>query len=362
MSVTPAAAELALASEHDAAGRHDAAIDALAKAAGRGDVEALTRLGLRLVTGDRAPLLPREGVSFLVDAMNRGGADAPLRLSPLAALGAHVRQSWNDALGLLVLAAERGAERAQAQLVLLTGDRDLARAAKGAAPDAWGRLAQAIDLQAWARAPEGRSLHDEPAVRMFPGFAAPAVCAWLIERARTKLKRALVYDAVGGQNIADESRTNTVAEFDLADTDIVQVLVQLRMSSASGIAMPNMEAPAVLHYNVGEQIINHYDFVDPDTPNYAREIAERGERVMTFLVYLNDDYAGGETDFPRLGVTHKGRVGDGLYFVNALPSGGPDRRMLHAGRPPTRGEKWIVSQFIRDRAALPTVAGSGGPG
>jgi hypothetical protein len=30
----------------------------------------------------------------------------------------------------------------------------------------------------------------------------------------------------------------------------------------------------------------------------------------------------------------------------------PDRRMLHAGRAPSSGEKWIVSQFIRSRATL----------
>jgi hypothetical protein len=392
-SIQRTAVELALAAEHDAAGRHDAAVDALANAAGRGDVEALTRLGLRLVVGDRAPLLPREGVGFLVDATTRGGAEAPMRLATLAALGAHMRQNWNDALGLLVLAAERGAEPARAQLTLLSTDLDLARIAgaartastagvaaavhttgitavedapytagmarteqDGTPPDLWRRLGRGIDLRAWTAAPEGRTLHSAPAIRMFPGFAPSAVCTWLIERSRSKLKRALVYDAAGRRNIADESRTNTVAEFDLGDTDIVQALLQLRMSAASGIPVSNMEAPAVLHYDVGQQIVNHYDFVDPDTPSYEREIAERGERVMTFLVYLNDDYTGGETDFPRLGVSHKGRIGDGLCFVNALPEGGPDRRMLHAGRPPTRGEKWIVSQFIRNRAALPAGA------
>ena len=38
--------------------------------------------------------------------------------------------------------------------------------------------------------------------------------------------------------------------------------------------------------------------------------------------------------------------------MNALPNGKPDTRMVHAGRPPTSGEKWIVSQFIRNRPAL----------
>jgi hypothetical protein len=29
--------------------------------------------------------------------------------------------------------------------------------------------------------------------------------------------------------------------------------------------------------------------------------------------------------------------------------------MLHAGRSPSSGEKWIVSQFVRNRRALPAI-------
>jgi hypothetical protein len=64
-------------------------------------------------------------------------------------------------------------------------------------------------------------------------------------------------------------------------------------------------------------------------------------------VYLNDDYDGGETEMPEIGFSHKGRRGEGFYFVNVLENGKPDRRTLHAGRSPKRGEKWVVSQFIR---------------
>jgi hypothetical protein len=106
----------------------------------------------------------------------------------------------------------------------------------------------------------------------------------------------------------------------------------------------------VLHYAPGEEIQNHYDFVDPkSTPDYAGEIARNGQRIITFLIYLNDAYDGGETAFPTLGLVHKGRCGDGVYFVNALPDNSPDLRMLHAGRPPVSGEKWIVTQFVRSR-------------
>jgi len=126
--------------------------------------------------------------------------------------------------------------------------------------------------------------------------------------------------------------------------------VQARMAVACGVPEQMLEAPSVLHYSPGEQIQNHYDFVDPKTTDdYAAEIARNGQRVITFLIYLNDDYEGGETAFPDLDLVHKGRRGEGLYFVNAFPDLSPDMRMVHAGRPPTRGEKWIVTQFVRSR-------------
>ena len=49
----------------------------------------------------------------------------------------------------------------------------------------------------------------------------------------------------------------------------------------------------------------------------------------------------------------------GQHFLDLVaghdPGGGdrglqPDLRMLHAGRPTTRGEKWIITQFVRSRA------------
>jgi hypothetical protein len=91
------------------------------------------------------------------------------------------------------------------------------------------------------------------------------------------------------------------------------------------------------------------DFLDPENPAHAAVIAERGQRVASFLIYLNDGFDGGETEFPRLGLRFKGRKGDALLFWNTDASGQPDRMTLHAGLAPTRGCKWLLSQFLRDR-------------
>ena len=84
-------------------------------------------------------------------------------------------------------------------------------------------------------------------------------------------------------------------------------------------------------------------------PGFAAEMRLRGQRVATILLYLNDDYAGGETAFPELGIAHRGGRGDALLFFSADAAGVPDRRTVHAGLPPTTGSKWVLSQFIRSR-------------
>ena len=338
---------LSLAAEHDAAGRHNDAIDELAKAAQRGDVEATTALGKRLIVGENAPSLPQDGAQLLQDAAAAGGVEAALRLATMAALGAYMEQSWSNAFGWLVLAAERGSESARKQLVVLTGESNT-----GVDEAGWRRLVEKLDLRRLLTPARGTMLCPDPVVRHYPEFIDDRTCAWFIDRARSHLKRALIYDPAYGGDVADEMRTNSAAGYDLMSADLVQIIVQYRIANTIGLPIVNLEGPTVLHYEVGEQITNHYDFVNPKSPNYQAEIERRGERIITFLVYLNDDYAGGETDFPRIGIQHKGRRRDGLLFTNALPSGPPDLRMVHAGRPPTSGEKWMLSQFVRNRAVL----------
>ena len=130
---TPAE-ELAIAEQCDARGDHDNAIDALARATQLGDIEATTRLGKRLITGVNSPLLPTQGAGFLIEAFNKGGAEAAARLAVLAAAGVYVQSNLAEALGLLTAAAERGWAAAQTQLLALSPDRELASLGQGSSP------------------------------------------------------------------------------------------------------------------------------------------------------------------------------------------------------------------------------------
>jgi prolyl 4-hydroxylase len=351
-SVARASAKVAEAAEYDARGEHDRAVQVLADACRQGDAEAMTRLGRRLLVGEGAPHQPEEGTELLVRAANLGVAEAAAQVAVLSALGMHLPQDWRTALVAMRFAAELGSAAARGQLRVLAGDRELAAANLEAGqiqPGFWGQLAETIDLNRWHTPSVGATLSDSPLVRLFADFATADVCRWLIDRARGRLSRAPVYDAFKREETISHERTNTWALFDVNHADLVSVLVQAHMCANTGLAFRQLEPLAVLHYDVGEQSKEHFDFIDPRTPHHRQEVMEKGQRIVTFLIYLNDDYEGGCTELIDLGIAHKGRLGEGLFFVNALTNGEPDTRTLHAGRPPTSGEKWVVSQFIRNR-------------
>ena len=351
-SPPPSSPYVERAEQCDAAGAHADAVGHLAAGARKNDVEAMTQLGKRLLVGDRSPCLPKDGAGLIAEASARGGAEAAAVLAVLYAVGASRGHGAQEGLQSLIVAAERGWPAAQAQLRVLAAapSEDSSGGMLSPSTD-WRSLAQAIDLTAWQAAPAATDLSASPLVRSYPKFASAAMCQWFIDNARGRLSRALVYEAISREVMAKPTRTNTAAVFNMVATDFVFVLAQLRMSACLGVPLRQFEALTVLHYDEGEEITDHYDFVDPHLPSYSQEIAEQGDRVVTFLVYLNDDYQGGETAFPRLDISHKGSRGEGIFFVNS-DHGRADTRTLHAGRTPVGGEKWIVSQFVRDRAVL----------
>ena len=321
MNGTPRATGIEAALELDQAGRFAEAMEALKGASLKGDLRAMTELGHRLLVGDRAPKSAKHALYLLHEAAKKGEARALARVAALTAGGAYLKQDWRQALALLGQAAAAGDASAQGQLTCLQP--------AGAPPASWQDMAKRVPLNAWVAAAEQEQLHEN--VRRVRELAPLPVCSWLIERARGRLQPALVYDAVSRENQLHEMRTNTMALFDYSTFDVVQFLLQARMSLTCGYPMQHFETPMVLHYEVGQQITPHFDFIDANAA----------------------DYAGGETTFPELGIVHRGTAGAGLFFINAHADLTPNRRMIHTGSPPTRGEKWVVSQFIVSKRLRP---------
>lgn len=316
-----------------------------------GDVAAAAECGLRLLNGEWGRPYQQRGAELIAAAAEAGNGEAVALLAMMAGAGVFRPQNWEQALDCLVQSAGLGWKQAQAQLALLCADRELAQRASGLNPEPglWRELRRAVDIAAWIASPPKQSISDSPKIRRIEQFIPAGVCSWMIMRGRGKLRRAEVYGAQGEARL-DPGRTNSETDFSIVEVDLVLLLLRARIGSATGLPTAVMELTKVLHYAPGQRFDPHYDYIDPQAPGFADEIAARGQRIATLLVYLNEEYEGGETAFPHLGLRHRGRRGDALLFANVDALSRPDPRTLHAGLPPGSGEKWLLSQWIRDRS------------
>jgi hypothetical protein len=323
--------------------------DELLSSARARDPSAMTQLAARLLVGREAPLDPSGAMELLRSACELGWPQAMEIMATLAAAGAWTAQSWDVALDLLQTSAERGWERARAQLAILGADRELAQAARlGAASDrVWRELREGVDAKVWLIAPERRSFSEAPRIRAVSGFATPDVCDWLIATARKDLRPSMMFD--GQRSSFQHTRTCSDYVFDITAAGLVMILLREKISAATRLPIAAMEPPQVFHYAVGQEFKPHYDFLYDGKSGYGRDGDYHGDRIATFLLYLNDDYEGGELEFPHIGLRHRGRRGDAVYFANVDSEGRRERLSLHAGLPITRGEKFILSQWIHDR-------------
>jgi prolyl 4-hydroxylase len=78
------------------------------------------------------------------------------------------------------------------------------------------------------------------------------------------------------------------------------------------------------------------------------------------VIYLNDVEEGGETTFPSAGWTVAPQRGSAVYFEYCNALGHVDVLSVHAGSAVTRGEKWVLTKWMRERPFVAAAAGSDG--
>ena len=182
-------------------------------------------------------------------------------------------------------------------------------------------------------------LSEAPEVTLFPSLFTRTECDYLIHAAKPLLQPSIVIDSRTGEHVPNPVRTSSGASFPFVDENPAIHALNRRLAAASGTDVRSGEPMWVLRYAPGEQYRQHSDALPGVLPDQ--------QRVLTFLVYLNEDYEGGETVFPTTGLKVRGRTGDGLLFRNASRDGVADPKSVHAGLPVTRGAKHLASRWIR---------------
>lgn len=288
----------------------------------------------------------QQAAALFESAATQGHGEASERLALLDAMGSARPPDWDRALDNLERAARLGSPSAQQQLSLLA-DPEIDPVVE---PNAdWATLRAKVDVERRKQPGEKQGLSDSPRIRVIRGFVTRAECRWLISSAKPQLGPATVFDKKTGEQILDPVRDNSLLALRIGEMNVLTEVIRQRISAATSLPVPLFEPSQILHYAVGQRFKPHHDFLDPANNAYDDTLRRFGQRIATFLIYLNDEYDGGETSFPSIGLNYRAEAGDALFFANVTRDGSPDPMTLHAGLPPTSGEKWVFSQWIRDR-------------
>jgi predicted 2-oxoglutarate/Fe(II)-dependent dioxygenase YbiX len=164
-----------------------------------------------------------------------------------------------------------------------------------------------------------------------------AECAEILADASRREWLAATVNAAEGRVVREHIRNNTLAIlpdpelakrlFERARPKVPEVLAQRQLF---GIREPLR----IYRYEAGQHFGIHSD--------QAYDGPEGTSSLLTFMVYLNDDFDGGATDFPEQRETIRPRTGMALLFQHMV---------LHEGCRVTRGSKFVIRSDILYRPA-----------
>ena len=80
---------------------------------------------------------------------------------------------------------------------------------------------------------------------------------------------------------------------------------------------------------------------------YHKDYGPSAPRTHSILLYLNENYEGGETEFPNLNKQFKLNTGDALYFHNYDSHGNDTQLAKHQGNVVKSGEKWVANLWVK---------------
>jgi prolyl 4-hydroxylase len=180
-----------------------------------------------------------------------------------------------------------------------------------------------------------------PRVVVFDNFLSLEECEGLINGVEHKIEQSTVVDETLNKAVAHSARTSSGSYYHRGQTELV-ARVEERIAKLLNWPVENGEGLQVLKYEVGQEYRPHNDYFSGASSSF---MVSGGQRVGTFLMYLNTPARGGGTSFPDSGLEIAPQAGSALFFsyINADSSS----KTLHAGTPVLEGEKWVATKWLR---------------
>jgi hypothetical protein len=203
-------------------------------------------------------------------------------------------------------------------------------------------------LQAAAAAPAGHLIEAQNRLRRAEAVFSAEECLYIQCLGGPDLEPSVTVDEHG---TLQQNRERTSHDFIfLPESEQIYLnILQCRMAGFAGIPLAHAEALILLRYHPGQEYKTHRDNL-PASHFIPVKAGGSGQRQRTVIAYLNTPAAGGETQFPLLGLALPAVQGQLICFDNLLADGKLCRTSLHAGLPVIQGVKWICTLWMREHS------------
>ena len=196
-------------------------------------------------------------------------------------------------------------------------------------------------------------ISDIPGIYYIDNFVKDNEIDYIINKSKDKLKKAQVSflekDKDKFKNYT--GRTNSSHWLDKY-SDPISLNLCKRIAKEIDCDWKHFENYQVIYYGENEEYKYHFDAYDKQNKEkYKKYCGERGNRLKTVLVYLNDVEEGGGTRFKNIngGTEVKPIKGRMVVFENVNKKNIIYKRSLHAGLPIIKGEKWAFNLWLREK-------------
>lgn len=197
-------------------------------------------------------------------------------------------------------------------------------------------------------------LLETPYIRTIDNILSPDECKNIIDNLESlNFSKGAIVNTYGIDVIDDEFRSAETAV--LPENLIFLDSILDRISVVTGYDKNRFEIPTILKYGPGQYFKNHQDFfIHHNSEEHLTRTRNRcrrgGNRVSTIIIYLNDDFKGGETYFPWDRIIVKPKQGSMLQFDYGYEDVDANLRSQHVGMNVEEGVKFILTIWIREQS------------
>jgi prolyl 4-hydroxylase len=157
-------------------------------------------------------------------------------------------------------------------------------------------------------------------------FLTPSECDYIIDLSKKSFINPI-------NRVNRPLRSTYFHTFEVGDSDFIDG-IRNRISLSIGTSIDNITHMQVNRYAVGEGFPPHYDY--------------HPEIYYTFLIYLNDNFIGGETNFSSLIRKISPKKGRAICWSNCIDgSNEMEYLSLHEALPVLEGEKWMIIAWVK---------------